>query len=189
MRSSRLAAIGCVAAAALSIVAYQAVRTHGDGDVSFAVTFATIVAAAGLGWAVEDDAAVILASSPTTLFVRRCHRVAVAAAVLVAGWAGVELLAVLAGSSAMSVHNAALAAVTAGTALAVAAAAERHGTVTAGLAGFGCSIIGILFSTALASRFDRFPSLLDHDDDAVWLILAIAAWLAAAWFSRDPAGR
>ncbi len=162
----------------------------GGDDLTVAVVVAVIVAAAGLGYAVEDAAGVTIAASPTTLGRRRLVRGLIVASVLSLGWALVAILATVTGDGDATTRTLLVEALTAsGVAVGVAAAVDREGRSQAGLAGLAAGVMTMLFVTVFSSRWFWLPRLGGGEGHARWLWLAAAGWALALWSSRDPARR
>jgi hypothetical protein len=77
----------------------------------------------------------------------------------------------------------------AGISVLVASLQWPDGEAGAGLSGAGAAVLGLLTSTVMAVRYPWLPTLGATDDTGEWWTLALAAWAAAAYLNRDPAGR
>ncbi len=179
-------AVVAVAAAVLVPTAVTAVR--GGHDLSGALLVASLVAGAGVGYAVDDRAARTFASSPTPLIVRRAMRATLIVAVLGAAWLTAFALA-LAGADtdaptliSMSPYAAASATI----AWAFATRVEPDAPLSPGLIGALASLLTMLLIDSMSMRFEHVPSLQGHDGAAWWWI-ALGGLALALQASRDPA--
>ena len=163
-----------------------ALARHGR-DLRIAWVFAAVLGGAGLAFAVDDDAGVLLAASPTPLLIRRAARVVAAAGPVVVGW-----LAVLASSrvadrlDGIRFDMLGIVALTAaGVALAAAGSGRRGGNTGTGLAGLVAGVVAMLVVTALSFQYPSLPRLGEPAHQMRWLWLAGAAWATAIWSARD----
>ncbi|HEX2700020.1 MAG TPA: hypothetical protein VHM89_07420 [Acidimicrobiales bacterium] len=182
------AAVAVLAAVTAAPAVVTLVRS--GQDFTMALQAAAIVAGAGAGFAADDQAANVLASSPTPLLARRALRAAGVVVVLAGGlcialaaaWSGSARPVALAGP--LSVLAAA-----AGTSLALASAGGPDGPLTAGMSSAMGSVLGLLTVSALAERWTRLPTVASPAFDRRWLAVAAAGMLTALVRSRDPASR
>ncbi|HUR18426.1 MAG TPA: hypothetical protein VMZ51_05740 [Acidimicrobiales bacterium] len=178
------------AAGTLALAPTVVTVARGGHELLLAFVTAAVVGGAGLAQAVDDDAAVLLASAPTSLARRRAGRLAVALIVMLAAWLGVAVAGALGGGlDQLPIRRLVVEAVTAaGIGIAVAAATARRGvTNRPGLTGALMSVVTMVTITLTAEQYGALPRLGDAAHHGRWLWLAAAAWLAAAWASRDPA--
>ena len=158
-------------------------------DITQMYAFALLVSTAGIGFALDDPAAEMVAASPSTLARRRVVRIVLAATFTLVAW---TMIAVAVGASPAERFPAAeivmeliaLAAM----GLATSAAVQRHtgspGGPTAALA----VLVGPVFMLGVVFRDVRvFPSLVPGQDMRErWVWVAIAALVALLRTSRDP---
>ena len=189
-RAVPLRSIAGVAALAAAPAVITVAR--GGTDLAYAWVAAAVVGGAGLAYAVDDDAEVLVAPSPVPLWLRRALRLLIAAAVVTAGWS----VATVAGAGAGLLEGrptsdlAVEAFTAAGVAIAVAGAAHRRlGVDQAGLGGAATGVLSLLVVTALASRYAWLPRLGAAEQHDRWLWVAALGWAVTAWTSRDPAER
>jgi len=155
--------------------------------------FALVAATAGVGFALDDSAAEIVAASPTTLGRRRIVRVAVAGTIVVIGWVVIAIVvAATQGSDQFPTYDitielAALVAIGLATSATIRRRTSGPGGPTAALV----VLVGPVFWSGIAfGDVGVFPSLVPGQDLRerwVWLALLAAAALLLA--SRDPAAR
>lgn len=182
------------AAAGMALAAAPAVLTvaMGGTNLSGAAVASSLVAGALMGFAIDDPAAAVFAASPTSLLVRRLHRVAVLL-VMAAAVAGVValLVALVHDGPAISLSQRAReGAAAAGLATAAATwLARRTGERRPGSFGLVLGLLGPLVVSALAWRVQGLPTLGTAQNGPRWWWVAAAAGAAAAWWSRDPARR
>jgi hypothetical protein len=180
-----------VAAIAL-LAATPAIVVAASGRQSFtgALSAAALLAGAGVGYAADDPAAPTLASSPTTLAVRRTLRATVIAVTLGGGWLTALLVAARYGHPAPNLQ--ALAAELCAAASLSAALASRARTDAPVATGFGAAaaaLMAMISISSLSYRWPVLPSLGGGAGHARWWWIAAAGAVTAAWSSRDPAGR
>jgi hypothetical protein len=177
-----------------AMAAVPAVITALRGGTNFsgALVAAAVIGGAGFAHAVDDDAAVVLASSPTSLFRRRAVRIVVAFVALAAGW---ELALAATGAAnaleGIRMPDLAVEALTAaGVGVAAATAAKRNGYPgRSGVAGVATALLTMLTITAMAQQYRWLPQLSVAAHHERWLWVAATAWGMAVWASRDPARR
>jgi len=159
---------------------------HGH-DLRYAWVAAVVVGGAGLAFAVDDDAAVLLAASPSPLFIRRAARVFAAAVPVVAAWLVIiELSAATNRLDGAPVGLLGVEALTAaGVALAVAGTGRRAGNVGTGVSGFFAGILTMAFVSAMSVQYPWLPRVGEAAHHERWLWIAAAAWAAALWSARD----
>lgn len=189
-RALPLASIGVIGVVAV-VPTVLTVAREGD-DLAMALTIAAVVGGAGFAYAVDDDAAQVLAASPSPPSIRRATRV-VAAALLIGGsWAAVLGMGWSTGlSTARPLADLALEAVTAaGVGIAVAAwLRPDHAPERTGLAGAASAVVLMLLITSLALRYPWLPSLGQPQNHDRWWWVAAVAWAGVWWTVRDPAAR
>jgi hypothetical protein len=190
MRALPLGPLGVISA----LVAAPTVMTvaRAGDDLGWALIAAAVVGGAGLAYAVDDDAADLLAASPTTLAARRAARIVATALVVAVGWFVVLVVGwtagVLRGARIGDLAIEAIAA--AGIAVAVASGLRRDlGAERVGMLGAATAVVAMLFVTILATRYAWMPALGTTRNHDLWLWLACAAWLGVWWTVKDPAGR
>lgn len=183
-RSLLVVALAAVVPAVLVAVA-------GGHDFDGALLAASVIAGAGAGYALDDDAAVTLAPSPTSLARRRALRAVPVAAVLGLAWVSALALAALAGAPSrppVAVLAAELAA-SAGVAGALASAGRTDGPVSPGAGAAAGALLLMVGIAGMAMRVAWLPSFGGGADHGRWWWVAAAGAAATAWSSRDPAAR
>ena len=143
-----------------------------------------MIGAAAAAFAVDDDASVLLAPSPTALMTRRASRLAAAACPLLAAWAAVAGLTAVGGRF----HNVPLAMLGV-TAWAVSGFAVAVASRSTGIGGFASGLTVPLFVTAMSVQYDWMPRIADPASNGRWLWIGVLAWALALWLARDPARR
>jgi hypothetical protein len=164
----------------------------GGSDLGVAVVFAAVALGSLLAFAIDDPAAPVFAASPTPLVVRRALRVVVLlpAAALAGGLVGLLVVRFHEDPPLALGERAGEAAVAAGLAIASAAwLARRTGERRPGSLGVLFGLIGPALVSALAVRVDGLPMLGSASNASRWWWVAIAAWTAGVWWSRDLARR
>jgi len=154
------------------------------------LVLAGLVSGAALGWAVDDPAAELLASTPAGTPLRTGIRVGAVALVAAVGFGG--LLAAVAigpGLPPQVGHRWPEAAAAGATALAVGLIAARRGERAAGAAAVTAGALGPAMVAGLSSKLRQLPSLLAGPHHERWWLLALAALLVALHAGRDPARR
>lgn len=181
-----------IAGMALAAVPAGITVALGGTNLTGAVVATGVVTGALFGFALDDPAGALLEASPTSLLVRRLHRLASLLAVAAVGVAVVVLLVALVhdGPAISPSQRAREGLAAAGLAVAAAASlARRTGERRPGSFGFVIGLLGPLVLSALALRVRGLPMLSSTSDASRWWWVAAAGWTAAAWWSRDPARR
>ena len=164
----------------------------GGSDLRGAAVFAAVALGSLLAFSIDDPAAPVFAASPTPLVLRRAHRlVALLPAAAIAGsLVGLLVVRFQEDPTLALRERAGEAAVAAGLAIASAAwLAQRTGERRPGSLGVLFGLIGPALVSALAVRVDGLPMLGSALNASRWWWVAVGAWVAAAWWSRDPARR
>ena len=179
-----------VVLAALAVLPALVTRLRGGHDLTLALQAAAVFAGSGAGFAADDQAANLLASSPTPLLARRAFR-AVGVGVVLAAGAGLAL--VLAGTAggppvALAGPFAVLAAA-AGTAAALASVDPTDVALAPGVSSALGAVLMLATLSSLAERWSWAPSLARPEFDRRWLVMAGAGLLVALVRSTDPARR
>ena len=145
---------------------------------------------ASLGWAVDDPAAELLASTPVATSVRTLFRVAAAALVAGTGIALV-LIAVAVGPGLPPGVRDRLpeAAAAAGGALAFGLVAARRGERFAGAGAVTGGVFGTAFVAGLSFKVHQLPSFLPSQHHDRWWLVTLVALAVAVHAGRDPARR
>lgn len=159
-------------------------------DLALAPMLGALVGGASLAFAVDDASAGTVAAVPVPLGMRRAIRAALIAAVAVGAWFG-SLAVADADGYVVGPPRGLLAPTiaTAGTALALAAGLDRRDEPAAAAAGSFGALLAVATSATLAMRWPWFPTPLPGASTRAWWTIALVAWLATAWYCRDPAGR
>lgn len=177
------------AVAALAALPALVTRARGGQDFSGALQMAALLTGAGAGFAADDQAANVLAPSPTTLIARRALRAVGVVFVLLAGATVALLAAATAGGPPVALSGAlAVLAGAAGVACALAAGAAGDTALAPGVSSALGAILTMGTLSALAERWHRVPTLARTEFDRRWLALALAGVVVALVRSRDPAG-
>jgi hypothetical protein len=178
-----------LAVAALALVPTVVTRVRGGANFSGALLAASLIAGAGLGYAIDDAAARTFASSPTPLLVRRGVRAALCVVALAAAWIAALLVASTSTGTVPSPGELAPCAFAAAAiAVAFATRVEPDLAVSPGFVAALATLLSMVVVDALALRVDALPSLQGNDRAAWWWIGAVAV-LSALRGSRDPASR
>jgi hypothetical protein len=178
--------------AALAAMPTLVTVARGGRNLDLALVAAALVGGAALAYSVDDDAASVVAPSPTTLGVRRATSIFAATLVVATSWAAVLAVGgTTVTISTQDIRNLGVDAVTAaGVGIAVAAwIARDRGEERTGLAGSATAIVLMLFITVLAMRYPWLPALGRAQNHDRWLWLAGVAWAGVWWTARDPAAR
>ncbi len=182
-----------LAVAALGIMAALpalVTRARGGSDLTLALQAAALFAGAGAGFAADDQAANILAPSPTPLVARRALRAVGVALVLMAGFGSALVLAATAGGPPVALAGPlAVLVAAAGTAAALASAAAGDGPMAPGVSSALGAVLALATLSSVAERWSWIPSLARPEFDRRWLFVAGAGALVALVRSRDPARR
>ncbi len=176
--------------ALLAAIPALIVAAHGGNDFAGALSAASLIAGAGAGFAADDPAAPTLASSPTTLAVRRGLRGLLIALILGAGWSAAVVTAHRYGANLpdAAVPLAELSA-TAAVAAAFGSRARTDTPVNTGAAAATVAFLAIVTISALANRWPTLPTLRATPTHDRWWLVAVAGVAVAGWSSRDPASR
>lgn len=172
------------AAGGLALVAFSA-----PDAVTFRLRLATTLVVAAAVAILDDTAAMTVASSPTTLAVRRGFRELVLVASVAAWWSLTSAIAVLRSPHLPLAALAREAVVLTAVGVVAALAAERWSADGRGGTAGALAVIG-WFALSLVPRVDRVPLPPDPTDPASAgpvLLLAVAAVAIAALLSRDRA--
>lgn len=179
-----------VAVGAVAVVPPVVVSLKGGHDFTGAMFAASVIAGAGAGYVTEDPAAPTLASSPTTLAVRRGLRAVAVGAVLLSASIGARLIAAAGGGHSPPM-DALAAELTASAALAIAFASRGRpdAPVSPGAGAAGAALLAMVTISSLARDWPTLPSIavLSHHDRWWWVAAAALAYVAWSW--RDPAAR
>ena len=161
------------------------------GDGLFApLVLAGVVSGAALGWAVDDPAAELLASTPAGTPVRTAVRVGAAGLVAVAGFAAVlAAVAIGPGLPPLVGDRWPEAAAAAATALAVGLLAARRGERAAGAGAVTAGVLGTVSVAGLSFKLRELPSFLAGPHHARWWLVVLVALAVALHAGRDPARR
>jgi MFS family permease len=171
--------VGAVCAVSVLVASAVAEQTDPTGALVAALLLSTCV----IGFTLDDEAAVTLASSPTTLRRRRSLAATIGLPPILVGWCAAL---VLVGAEWPALHIAVtdLAVEVGALALLTLAIAARWGGAAATI---GAPVLALVM-TVLATRYNGIPSLpLDSQWHDRWLLVAI---FGLAWFIyevRDPA--
>jgi hypothetical protein len=190
--TARVAHLGSAAlTVALAAVPSVVGVARGDTVVSAPLIMAGLLLGAGLAWAVEDQAAELLASLPVSSPVRTSLRVGLVALVSIIGAALIALVVAIGPGLPPDVGDRlAETAAAAAAALGVGLVASRRGERAAGPVGVTAGVLIVGVVAALAVRWPTIlPALaagLTHDR---WWILALAGIAVAARAGRDPGRR
>lgn len=160
------------------------------GDKLFApLVLAGLVSGATLGWAVDDPAAELLASTPTGTALRTGVRVGAVALVAAVGFGGLLAAVAIGPGLPPQVGDRWPEAAAAGaTALAVGLLGARRGERAAGAAAVTAGVLGPAMVAGLSFKLPQLPSLVGPHHDRWWLV-ALAGLVVALHAGRDPARR
>jgi hypothetical protein len=188
--TARTIPTGVIVIALLAAVPTIVLAATGRHNFSGALSAASLIAGAGVGFAADDPAAPTLASSPTTLVVRRSLRALLTSAALVAGWLAALLVAHRYGSVAPDTAAAlaelcATGAVSAG----FACRTRTDAPISGGAISAAASLLAVITISAFAYRWPALPALGSGPSHGRWWWLAALGAAAAGWSSRDPATR
>jgi hypothetical protein len=178
------------AVAAVAVVPSVVVSLKGGHDFTGALFAASVIAGAGAGYATEDPAAPTLASSPTTLAVRRSLRAVAVGAVLLSAWIGARLIAAAGGGHAPPMDPlAAELAASAALSIAFASRGRPDAPVSSGAGAAGGAVLAMVTISSLARNWPTLPSIAVVSHHERWWWVAAAALATVAWSWRDPAAR
>ena len=170
-------------------LAFVTIGSH--AGVQLRMSIASAGVAASTAFLLDDHAAITLASSPTSLPMRRLHRIAVASLAAGLWWvAAVTLATNRSGSFPIAGRALELSALVA-VALAAAAGASTLGDrTTGGIAGAACSIAAYASTFLPPQPWLPLPAHPDAPSAAPRLLATLACAMAVlAYTSRDPATR
>lgn len=192
-RTLRALSLHSIAAlAALAALPTVVTVAQGGRDLELALVAAALVGGAAIAFGVDDDAAAVLAPSPTTLVWRRATSILAATLIVATGWAAVLVVGgATVAISTQELRSLGVEAVTAaGVGIAAAAWISRdRDQERTGLAGAATAIVSMLFITVLAMRYPWLPALGRAQNHDRWLWVAGIAWAGVWWTARDPAAR
>jgi hypothetical protein len=190
--TARVARLGPAAMTmALAAVPSVVAVARGDAVVVAPLIMAGLLAGATLAWAVEDQAAELLASMPVSSPVRTSLRVGLVSLVSIIGAALIALVVAIGpglppGLGDRLSESAAAAA----TALGVGLVAFRRGERAAGPVGVTAGVLTMGLVAALAVRWPAIlPALAAGPTHDRWWILAVGGLAVAARAGRDPGRR
>jgi len=190
--TARVAHLGA-AGLTIALAAVPAVIAVARGDtvVSAPLIAAGLLAGATLGWAVDDQAAELLASMPVASPVRTSLRVGLVALVSIIGAFLIALVVALGPGLPPGLGDRLPeSAAAAGTALGVGLVASRRGERAAGPVGVTAGLLTVGLVAALAMRWPAtLPALAAGPTHGRWWILALAALAVAVHAGRDPGHR
>ena len=154
------------------------------------LVLAGLVSGAALGWAVDDPAAELLASTPAGTPLRTGIRVGAVALVAAVGFGGLLAAVAIGPGLPPQVGDRWPEAAAAGaTALAVGLIAARRGERAAGAAAVTAGVLGPAMVAGLSFKLRQLPSLLAGPHHDRWWLLALAGLVVALHAGRDPARR
>lgn len=179
-----------VAIAVLAALPAFIARARGGHDMTGGLQFAAVLAGAAAGFAADDQAANVLAPSPTTLLTRRALRAVGVAVVLACGFGSALVLAVTSGGPSVALEGPlAVLAAAVGVAAALAGGGPTEGALAPGVSSALGAVVVLTTTSAMAQRWSWMPTLARMDFDGRWLVVAAAGAALALVRSRDPAGR
>lgn len=151
---------------------------------------ASVIAGAGAGYVTEDAAAPTLASSPTTLAVRRMLRSIAIVAILLAAWLGARLVVAADGGHVPPMSDL-FAEFVASAALSVAFASRGRpdAPVVSGPGAAAGAVLAMLTISSLSRNWPVLPAVGVPARHERWWWVATAGLAAVAWSWRDPAAR
>lgn len=162
----------------------------GGNDLFAPLVVAGVVSGAALGWAVDDPAAELLASTPAGTPVRTLVRVGSAGLVAGAGFGAVLAgVAVGPGLPPLVGDRWPEATAAAATALAAGLLAARRGEPAAGAGAVTAGVLATVFVAGLSLKLKELPSFLAGPHHARWWLAALLAVAVAIHAGRDPAHR
>jgi hypothetical protein len=175
----------------LAILPGAVVLLKGGRDLTVTFALTAVILGSAIALAVDDAAAATVEAVSTPLWVRRSVRAVLITVVVLS-------VGALFGAVVVSVHgrttgagNSMVVGVTAaGVGLAVAGLVSRPPAPSyAGISGTAAAVLFMLLVSALAYRYRWLPAIAGGQAHDHWIWIAVAAWLAAAWSTRDPARR
>jgi hypothetical protein len=190
--TARVAHLGPAAlTVALAAVPAVVAVARGDAVVSAPLILAGLLAGATLAWAVEDQAAELLASFPVASPVRTSLRVGLVALVSIIGAALIALVVASGPGLPPDVGDRlAETAAAAAAAISVGLVASRRGERAAGPVGVTAGVLIVGVVATLAVRWPTtLPALAAGPVHDRWWIVALAGIAVAAHAGRDPGHR
>jgi len=181
---------GVVAMSVLAVAPAVMTAVTGGHDFANALSAASVIAGSAVGYAVDDPAAPTLASSPTTLAVRRGMRALLIVAVVLIAWSVALLVADRYGTSSADVG--ALAGelcATAAVSAAIASRARTDASVSTGAVAAAGALLIVVTISAFAYHWPALPAIGRAQSHHRWWLIAGLGLAIAAWSSRDPAAR
>jgi hypothetical protein len=178
-------------AARLMVAGLAFVTIGSQAGVQMRLSIAAAGVAASSAFLLDDHAAVTLASSPTSLPIRRLHRVTVTALAVGLWWVTAITLATSRAGNFPIVGRALELCVLVAIALAASAVASTVGDrTTGGIAGAACSIASYSTTFLPPQQWLPLPSHPDAPGATPRLLATLACAMAVlAYASRDPATR
>ncbi len=171
--------------ATIAIVARMSTG-HEIGEI---YALALVTSTAGIGFALDDPAAEIVAASPTTLGRRRIIRIAIAAALTVTAWGMIAAAVAMSKAQHFPTYDIVIELVAlAAIGLATSAAVQRRTGSPGGPTAALVVLVGPAFMYGVVFRGVRvFPSLVPGQDlRQRWVWLALVAVGSLLVTSRDP---
>jgi len=190
--TARVAHLGAAAlTVALAAVPSVVAVARGDSVVSTPLIMAGLLVGATLAWAVEDQAAELLASLPVSSPVRTSLRVGLVALVSMIGAALIAVVVAIGPGLPPDLGGRlAETAAAAAAALGVGLVASRRGERAAGPVGVTAGVLIVGVVAALAVRWPTIlPALAAGPIHDRWWLLALAGIAVAAHAGRDPGRR
>lgn len=186
--SARTVPLAAAGLAALAVLPALMTHLRGGLDFTLALQAAAVIAGSGAGFAADDEAANVLAPSPTPLLARRAFRAATVLGVLGAAAAAAALLAVSAAGPAPDLAPPlAVLAAAAGVSAAFAFGNRTDGPAAPGVSAAVATAMVLLSGAFLATRWSWVPDVSRPRFDGRWLVVAAAGAAVALVRSRDPA--
>ena len=190
--TARVAQLGAAALTiALAAVPSVIALARGDTVVSTPLIMAGLLAGATLAWAVEDQAADLLASMPVSSPVRTSLRVGLVALVSIIGAALIALVVAIGPGLPPDLGDRLVeTAAAAAAAISVGLVASRRGERAAGPVGITAGVLTVGVVAALAVRWPTIlPALGPGSTHNRWWLLALAGIAIAVRAGRDPGRR
>lgn len=177
--------------ARLMIAGIAFVTIGSQAGVQMRLSIASAGVAASIAFWLDDHAAVTVASSPTSLPIRRLHRVTIAALAVGMWWVAVVTLATNRAGSFQIVGRALEISVLVAVALAASAVASTVGDhTTGGIAGAACSVASYATTFLPPQPWLPLPAYPDAPGATPRLLATLAGAMAVlVYASRDPATR
>lgn len=181
-----LPALGGAVAAVLAII----VQLGRDQGLTEMYALALVVSTAGIGFALDDPAAEIVASSPTSLGRRRLMRIAIAAVLALVAWTMIAIAVATSPGERFPASDIVMELIgLAALGLATSAAVHRRTGGAGGPTAVLVVLVGPVSMSGLVFRDVRvFPSLVPGQDlRERWIWVGVVAVAALLRLSRDPA--